>query len=176
MRIRLGLVAVLAVSGAAAANAGCASDAPAAAGSGGSNALDSSFGGDSVSCVDDPRVDTYTAKLEKPGARGLLDFELVASDPAPPAKGPNTFELSVKDADGMPLSGNLGVELLMPDHGHGTQVPPVVTFDADSNEYDIDPVYLFMPGVWRVELDYYGDAPLDSEPVDRATYFFCIEG
>jgi hypothetical protein len=176
MRVGLAFFAACAVAGAALASAGCASDPGGAAGSGGSSAADSSFGGESVSCLDDPRVDTYTASLQKEGARGVLTFELVSSEPAPPAKGPNTFELVVTGADGVPLSGNLGVELLMPDHGHGTQVPPVVTFDAESSSYDVRPVYLFMPGVWRVELDYYGDAPVDAEPVDHATFFFCIEG
>ena len=176
MRIKFALYAALGVLGAAAASAGCASDTPATNGSGGSSAIDASFGGDNVSCVDDPRVDTYTAKLSKSGTHGKLDFELVSSEPAPPAKGPNTFELVVTDADGTPLSGNLGVDLLMPDHGHGTQVPPVITFDPDSNTYDVVPVYLFMPGVWRVEVNYYGDAATDAEPVDQATFFFCIEG
>jgi hypothetical protein len=176
MRFGLALFAAFGVVSAALASAGCSSDTAAPAGGGGSSAADSSSGGESVSCLDDPRIDTYTAQLEKTGAHGVLTFELVSSEPAPPAKGSNTFEVLVTDVDGMPVSGNLGVELLMPDHGHGTQVPPVVTFDVDSNAYDVSPVYLFMPGVWRIELDYYGDAPVDADPVDRATFFFCIEG
>lgn len=176
MRVSLALLAAFGAVCGALASAGCASESASPKGSGGSSVGDDSFGGASVSCVDDPRIDTYTANLEKPGARGVLTFELVSSEPAPPAKGSNTFELLVSDADGMPLSGNLGVDLLMPDHGHGTQVPPVVTFDRGSSSYDVEPVYLFMPGVWRIEVDYYGDAPLDTEPVDHATFFFCVEG
>jgi hypothetical protein len=179
MRVVLASFGVLAVA-AALASEGCASDTPSSHGSGGSSAADSSSGGDDVSCVDDSRVDTYTAKLAKPGELGVLSFELVSSTPAPPAKGPNTFEVVVTDADGAPLAGRLGVELVMPDHGHGTQVPPVVTLNADASSYQIKPVYLFMPGVWRVELDYYGDsaddAATDAVPVDQATFFFCIEG
>ncbi len=128
-------------------------------------------GGD-VSCVDDSRVDTYTAKLEKPGLLGMFSFELTSSEPAPPAKGANRFEVRVTGADGEALEGELAVELDMPDHGHGTSVTPVVSFDAASGIYTIEPVQLFMPGVWRVGLELVtGDTELD-----RAEFFFCIEG
>ncbi len=132
------------------------------------------FSGD-VSCSDDARVDTYTAKLVKPGDNGVLAFELTESDPAPPAKGANTWTLTITDAGGAAMSGTLAVELFMPDHGHGTSVPPVVSFDAASGSYTVKPVYLFMPGVWRITLDYYAD-PADEKPVDAATFYFCIEG
>jgi hypothetical protein len=128
-----------------------------------------------VSCLDDARVDTYTAGLTKAGAAGELTFKLVASEPAPPAKGGNKFEVSVEDTAGEPASGDLRIALLMPDHGHGTQVTPVVTFDPDTQHFEIAPVYLFMAGVWRVELGLYEDAEA-TQPRDRATFFFCIEG
>jgi hypothetical protein len=50
-----------------------------------------------------------------------------------------------------------------------------VTFDESTDQYVIVPVYLFMPGVWRVELDYYTDAS-DTHTLDEAVFFFCIEG
>ena len=128
-----------------------------------------------VSCVDDPRVDTYTARLTKPGAKNELTFELTSSTPAPPAKGGNTFAVSVTGADGTPMTGQLSIDLKMPDHGHGTTVTPAVSFDAATNQYVIAPVYLFMPGVWRVELDYFAD-PSDAKALDDAVFFFCIEG
>jgi hypothetical protein len=155
-------------------SAGCAgtpstpSPTPDAGGEGGA------FSGD-VSCSDDARVDTYTAKLTKPGENGLLGFELTESDPAPPAKGANTWTLTITDADGNAMSGTLAVELFMPDHGHGTSVPPVVSFDAASGTYTVKPVYLFMPGVWRITLDYYAD-PAGGKPVDAASFYFCVEG
>jgi hypothetical protein len=176
MRWTFAFYGVLVVAGAFGASVGCSNDSRAPEASGGSSALDLGYGGDSVSCVDDPRVDTYTAELEKPGANGVLTFELVSSDPAPPAKDGNTWVVMVKDANGAPLGGDLGVALLMPDHGHTTQVPPVVTFEPSTNAYTIDPVYLFMPGVWRIELDYYGDSGMDAAPIDEAAFDFCIEG
>jgi hypothetical protein len=125
-----------------------------------------------VSCVDDSRVDTYTAKLEKPGLRGMFSFELTSSEPAPPAKGANRFEVRVFGAGGEPLEGELALELEMPDHGHGTSVAPVVSFDAASRSYTIEPVQLFMPGVWRVGLE----LVTPDTALDRAEFFFCIEG
>jgi hypothetical protein len=147
----------------------CSSGDPLAAGaaSGGEGGM-----ADDVSCVGDSRVDTYAAKLDKPGTRGVLSFELTSSEPAPPAKGSNTFELRILDADGVAVQGELSIALDMPDHGHGTSVTPVITFDAASGVYTIAPVYLFMPGVWRIALDF--DA--DPDVTDHALFFFCIEG
>lgn len=162
-------VAVLAASGCSGQSAEPApGGASAAGGEGGAIAGE-------VSCSDDPRVDTYTAKLAKPGDEGVLGFELTESEPAPPAKGANTWTLTVTDADGNALSGTLGVDLFMPDHGHGTSVPPVISFDDASQTYTVKPVYLFMPGVWRITLDYYAD-PSDKKPLDEAEFYFCIEG
>jgi hypothetical protein len=128
-----------------------------------------------VSCTSDPRVDTYTANLTRAGERGTLIFRLNSSDPVPPAKGPNTFVVSVLDGDGQAVSADLRIALLMPDHGHGTQVPATVTYDESSGTYSIAPVYLFMAGVWRVELGLYSDTD-QTKPVDTAVFFFCIEG
>jgi hypothetical protein len=129
------------------------------------------YAGD-VSCVDDERVDTYTAKLLKPGTRGVLSFELTSSEPAPPAKGSNAFSVRILDEDGAALEGELGIALDMPDHGHGTSVTPVVSFDPPSGIFTLAPVHLFMPGVWRVELDF----RVEGSEVDRAVFHFCIEG
>jgi hypothetical protein len=161
-------VAMLAVTMAAASLVHCASDH---GGEHPQNHGEGGFEGD-VSCVDDERVDTYTARLERPGARGVLSFELTSSEPAPPAKGSNAFEVRILDEAGAALEGELGIALDMPDHGHGTSVTPVVTFDAPSGRYTLAPVYLFMPGVWRVALDF----RVAGSEVDRAVFYFCIEG
>jgi hypothetical protein len=125
-----------------------------------------------VSCVDDERVDTYTAKLQKPGTRGVLTFELTASEPAPPAKGSNAFSVRILDEEGAALEGELGIALDMPDHGHGTSVTPVVSFDPPTFVFTLAPVHLFMPGVWRVALDF----RVEGSEVDRVVFHFCVEG
>src|SRR5690349_4423549 len=154
-------VAMLATAMGAASLTHCSSDDSPDGAAGAATGGEGGVEGD-VSCVGDSRVDTYTAKLEKPGTRGVLSFELTSSEPAPPAKGSNTFELYVLDADGVPVEGELGIALDMPDHGHGTSVTPVVSFAAASGLYTITPVYLFMPGVWRVALDFTADGDVSD--------------
>lgn len=136
---------------------------------------------DSVSCSADPRLDTYVGELDKAGELGLLSFRFFDLTPAPPAKGTNTFHVRVSNAEGDVMQGGLRVDLRMPDHGHGTSVEPVISFDAALGAYTLTPVFLFMPGVWRIELeavDGSSDAPeLDDAPLlDSTVLHFCIEG
>jgi len=126
-----------------------------------------------VTCAADARVDLYVAGLTAEGERGELAFRIDSSEPAPPAKGGNTWEVSVLDADGSPMLGRLDLALDMPDHGHGSQVDPEVTYDEDTGRFTITPLYLFMAGVWRIELTLVSDA---EKVVDRGTFYFCIEG
>jgi len=134
----------------------------------------------SVSCTSDPRLDAYAGGLEKAGELGVLTFRFSDFNPAQPSRGNNTFHVQLVNASGATLSGDaadpahvdLGVDLFMPDHGHGTSVEPAVTFDA--GRYTLAPLYLFMPGVWRVELDAAeGDA---DTALDRVILHFCVEG
>jgi hypothetical protein len=135
-------------------------------------------GGDTegtVSCEQDPRVDAYQ-DLTRAGDLGALSFRLAQAEPAPPAKGNNTFHLDITDASGAPMAGSLKVDLKMPDHGHGTSVKPSVSFDPATGEWTIDPLYLFMPGVWRIQLEAYDGSASAGAPLDRTALFFCIEG
>jgi YtkA-like len=128
-----------------------------------------------VDCSADPRLDNYVS-LDKYGELGVLSFRLAEVEPAPPAKGNNTFHLQISDAGGTPLDGELRVDLKMPDHGHGTSVKPHISFDPETGEYTVAPLYLFMPGVWRVQLDAYETAATGAVPLDRTALFFCIQG
>lgn len=130
--------------------------------------------GSEVSCADDPRVDTYTANMAKAGENGVLTFEFSDADPAPPAKGMNTLRVRVSDAAGAPVIGRLQVELDMPDHGHGTSVPPAAMFDAATSAYTVGSLYMFMAGVWRIE--FAASSAEGADPVDRTALHFCIEG
>jgi hypothetical protein len=130
---------------------------------------------DTVSCEQDPRVDDYQG-LAKAGDLGVLSFRLAQAEPAPPAKGNNTFRLDITDSSGNPVAGALKVDLKMPDHGHGTSVKPKVSFDPATGEWTVDPLYLFMPGVWRIQLEAYDGAATTGTPLDRTALFFCIEG
>lgn len=130
-----------------------------------------------VSCAADPRVDKYVAGLQKSGQAGVVLFRIVSSNPASPAKGANTFVLQLFDSAGDHASMSLGVDLKMPDHGHGTSVVPTVTFDANTQTFSVTPLFLFMAGVWQIDFQAYSTtSDAGTTLVDSARFFFCIEG
>jgi len=127
-----------------------------------------------VSCANDPRVDTYTANMTKASKSGAVKVTLVASDPAPPAIQTNKWTIKVTDANGAAIPGaTIAVAPFMPDHGHPTSVKPVITANADGT-YRIDPLYLFMPGVWRITISVGTGA--DAGATEDVAFFFCIQG
>jgi hypothetical protein len=148
---------------------GCASDDSKHDGAAGSHAAS----GD-VSCKTDERVDAFTEGMAKDGSLGELSFELVTSEPAPPAKGDNAFSVRIIDKNGEPAEVSLEVQLSMPDHGHGSPAVPEVSFDAERRTFSVAPLDLFMAGVWRVDLSAY--AADDAEASLDDVSFFCIEG
>lgn len=129
-------------------------------------------GGDGgIGCLGDPRADTYTANMEKPGDQGVFSFVLESSDPAPPVKGTNNWVLQVLDGSGAPVTGaTIDVVPYMPDHGHGTSVTPQVSA-GDNDDYNLDSLYLFMPGLWQVTIT--ADT---GDQTDSVKYNFCIQG
>mgnify|MGYP001552691117 CR=1 FL=1 len=105
------------------------------------------------------------------GKNGVFETKLMASDPAPPDRGNNTWTVAVSDASGPPVTGaTIDVKPYMPDHGHGTPIIATVT-DKGDGSYLITPVNLFMVGLWQVTLtiDQAGKS-------DQVVYDFCIEG
>jgi hypothetical protein len=129
-----------------------------------------------VSCAMDPRIDTYTAGLTKAGAKGAAQVKIVSADPAPPAKGGNTWSIQILDASGNPLDATVTVDEKMPDHGHGTAVKPKITPGDGAGTYTIAPLYLFMAGVWRVQLSILPAGADGGPPIDVVSFYFCIEG
>jgi hypothetical protein len=128
-----------------------------------------------VSCEQDPRVDTFAANLTKKSPSGALTATLLSATPAPPALMSNSWTVKLTDATGTAITGaTLSIVPFMPDHGHGTSIVAQVTSGADGS-YTLDPLYLFMPGVWRITIGVMPDAGAPA-PDDEVQYFFCIEG
>lgn len=124
-----------------------------------------------VTCQTDPRAQTYTANMEQMGASGSFKFVLVEAVPSPPLKGTNTWTLKLTDASKTNVAGaTIDILPFMPDHGHGTSVAADATANPDGT-YKITPLYLFMPGIWRVTLTAHAGAVTDT-----AEFLFCIEG
>jgi hypothetical protein len=126
--------------------------------------------GDLITCQNDPRVMTYAPGISVTSTSGSRKYVLLSADPAPPARGTDTWSLRITDAAGQVQSG-LSVSVLpfMPDHGHGTSVSASVTANQDGT-YTVAPLYFFMPGVWRIT---FWIPPNQS---DVGEFFFCIPG
>src|SRR5438045_4201713 len=93
----------------------------------------------------------------------------VYSCPAPPARGTDTWNIHVTDANGAALSNlTLTAKPFMPDHGHGPAVSPAVASNGDGN-YTVTNLYFFMAGVWQVTLT-------AKESTDSAVFMFGVPG
>jgi len=116
--------------------------------------------------------DVYAPNLEKVGANGYT-VQLMSATPAPPAKGNNSWRIHVADPTQTAADG-LGIDVnpYMPAHGHSTPIEAVVTPTGDPGEYTLDPVNLFMPGIWEVTLE----LSSGGSAVDSVVYTFCIDG
>jgi hypothetical protein len=118
--------------------------------------------------------DAFAPGLEKPGAAGHFQFTLVSSSPAPPALDDNRFVVQVSDAEGNALDGELRVTLDMPEHGHQSPTQPEITFDEESRAFTLDPMRLFMVGLWRIRFDF--ETSVDGASLaDSAVFEFCID-
>jgi len=125
-------------------------------------------------CEVETRDEEFVAGMTKTGDLGL-EFVLVSSQPAPPARFDNTWVLEVHDSTGAPLDGaTVEVKPFMPDHNHGTSIDTVVTpVDGMPGQYQLEPVNLFMPGVWEVTVK---ATPAGGSQADRdqVVFSFCI--
>jgi hypothetical protein len=128
---------------------------------------------DASSCADDPRASPYAAGMTEQSQAGNFTLKLQTSQPAPPAKGDNTWDIQLVDAAGAPLDGaTIDVVPFMPDHGHGTSIDAVVTpADSGGGEYSISRVNLWMPGLWQVTLRTQAGGATDD-----VVLAFCITG
>lgn len=123
------------------------------------------------SCENDPRAEAYLANMSRVGRNGNITFTLVEGQPAPPGRGDNRWVVALHDANG-PLAGaNLSVKPFMPDHRHGTAIDVIVTPGATAGTYVLDPVNLWMPGIWETTLT---AVPVGGT-ADVAVFTFCIK-
>ena len=119
-------------------------------------------------------ADVFTVGLEKKGAGGSIDFKLMSVNPAPPARGDNSWVLQINAMSGgtvgSPLTGaSMMVTPFMPAHQHGTPVPVQIMPMPTAGQYTLDPVNMWMPGVWDVTI-----VASVGATTDQAKYSFCI--
>ncbi len=113
----------------------------------------------------------YTENLSVTGSSHVFQVVLVSSDPAPPARGNDTWTIRVLDSSGNPVPNpTVSVTPYMPRHGHGTSILVSVTTNPDGT-FTLTPLNLFMPGLWTITINVTAGSQTDS-----AVFGFCIPG
>jgi hypothetical protein len=133
--------------------------------------------GPMISCEGDPRVSMYMDGMTKAGLAGAAQVKITSATPSPPANGQNTWTIQLMDRTGTPMAGAVTVLPDMPDHGHVSPQTPVVTAGATVGAYTVSNLYLFMAGVWRIQLSIStGSAADGGSLLDIVTFYFCVQG
>jgi hypothetical protein len=129
--------------------------------------------GSFLTCATDTRALPYTAGMQVTSDQGTFIVKLLASTPAPPVKGQNSWSVEVDEADtGAPQGGlSVTVSPWMPDHQHGT-TPAEVTA-PDSGPYTLSPIYTYMSGLWQIRFTIVGTA-VGAGTTDTAIIPICI--
>jgi hypothetical protein len=126
----------------------------------------------SDSCLNRPGIDAWSNGLARTSPSGNLKVTLLSGDPTPPARGTNTWTVSLTDGTGNAITGAQPDAVpYMPEHGHGSSVTPDMT-STGGPDYTVAPLYFFMPGIWQVTLS----ATPDAGPSDQVQVEFCISG
>ena len=127
--------------------------------------------GTSYNCAAETRDDEFVLGLTKPGDSSRYEFKLMSADPAPPARGDNTWilQLSTMTAPIAPVTGaSMTVTPFMPDHAHGSGKTVLVTPMPEAGQYKLEPVNLWMPGLWEVTILATG------AETDQVVFRFCL--
>ena len=125
----------------------------------------------SYNCAAETTDDEFVVGLTKAGERGMLDFVLLSADPAPPARGDNTWllELRTRPAAAPVEGATIEAAPFMPSHQHGSAKPVVVEPMPQAGQYQLSPVNMWMPGVWETTIDVTA-----AGGSDRAVFRFCL--
>lgn len=129
---------------------------------------------DEVDCTKVTGTDEFRVGLEKVGNNGLLNFQMLSAEPAPPQRGDNTWLIQINAMQsgviGAPLEGAmLTITPFMPEHQHGSPIRAEATPADEAGQYTVEPVNLWMPGVWETTIRATQGATIDS-----AIFRFCI--
>ena len=145
------------------------------------------------SCAEETRAIPYTKGMTVDSSGGafalaVLDSTFPDKNGVPrsqaPAKGTNVWTVRITDvASGAPVDGaTVKVTPRMPDHpNHGTL--DVVVTPIEPGTYDVEPLYLWMAGLWNVKFEIQrsaaatgaGGADGAAAP-ETATFPICIPG
>ena len=124
-----------------------------------------------LDCSAIPGTDMFTPGLPKPGANDTFNLKLMTISPAPPQRLVNSWVVEVDwAASGTPVDGaTLNVMPYMPSHGHPSPEEVIVTAAGSPGQYNLDPVFFSMPGVWTTTI-----TTTQGTATDSSVYTFCI--
>ena len=130
--------------------------------------------GTSSLCASDTRALHYAVGVQATSADKSVAVRFLDSNPAPPALYNNEFTVMVVDGAGAAIPGATIAlpKPVMPDHGHPTQIQPVIAGGTAPNTFVVSKVYLFMGGLWKLTFD----VTLPSGAKSSPTIMFCIDG
>ncbi|HTM23356.1 MAG TPA: hypothetical protein VL172_22695 [Kofleriaceae bacterium] len=128
---------------------------------GGGTAAPDAEPGDAADYIDcgDLTADGMRVDMVRTGETGSR-IQIMALDPDPPARFENAWIVASPDG---PITA---VTPWMPEHGHGAQTPAVITATGDPDQYSLDPLDLWMPGLWEVRIEVGGS--------DQVLFRVCI--
>lgn len=118
-------------------------------------------------CADEER-DDFAIGVERAGA--TLTFAIDDAMPSDPIRADNAWLVSVARSGEMMAGAEISVRPWMPDHGHGTPVEIGIT-DMGDGEYMLDPLNLFMAGLWEIHVT----ATLEDGTEEEVVFHACVE-
>ncbi len=110
---------------------------------------DSGAGSDATDGGGSGLGDDFFVGLEK--TAGPYTVRWIDGEPAPPNFGDNRWVVELTDSTGPVLGAQLSVSSWMPEHGHPSVKQTLVT-ELGEGRYELNPIYLQMPGIWEVTL------------------------
>lgn len=143
-------------------------------GSGGSPGPDMMMTGEFYDCSKETRAMPYAEGMQVASSADKFTVKLLQSQPGPPIKGANTWQIEIDEtATGLPLDGlDISVLPWMPDHNHGSLAAVVVTPET-TGQYQLDPMYLSMSGLWEIRFTIVGTM-VGGGTTDAAVIKVCI--
>jgi hypothetical protein len=123
-----------------------------------------------IGCGGDKRAESYASGMGQMGKGSAFRFVLMDAVPAPETTGTEVWTLKVTDAGGSPVTDATFPVMRpwMPLHGHGTAT--VTVTNNHDGTYTLDPMYLYMLGLWEIDMTAESGGKSDS-----TSFFFCLE-
>jgi hypothetical protein len=118
---------------------------------------------------EDAGADVYEPgmSLTSPAGHRVI---LVEAEPDALARYDNRWTVEIRDAADAPRDdATLVATPWMPAHGHGSTKEVVVTPAGSGGRYELDPIYITMPGLWEVEIDV-----TVGDEAGAVTFAFCV--